>query len=941
MTLNSDTNVHSNIKKALLAKSFGGAEQCAGLLFHLQCTFNAARLILDQTAKAQLESLGLDPTVYRERFERLVLLAAAIHDLGKANTRFQTMVSGQRKWTAQSIRHEWVLYLLLRMTPLGEWLQVTFEQHPHDFDYLVWAVTGHHRRILDDAAKGPAGMKLLVDHPDFKECIVWIVNTFNLPEPNFELATLEKTPWNVGSSRRRDKTVRKEETFGDVLGKDGRTLNECLKKCVYAYDEADDEDDENDENEIESMDIAESVMLRDKRDKEELRLMAAARSTLMAADVVASAAAGTVPDSSKDASGANDCCGAAVVDEQDGQDGMNPAKVDEPPCVLERIKAWISGGTIGANDIDAKDIAAGDNRKVGTLADLPNKTFYNDVIEKKQGEIQGKIDPIVESSSNATLSQERQKFQEDVAHSNSRVTLVSAGCGSGKTLAAYLWAAKQCPDTGRRLCFCYPTTGTATEGYMDYLLGEGDEWGKLIHSRSNADYQIFERLQQVRQDNEDPELLSVMRSLHFWKGKIVCCTVDTVLGFLVNTYSGHLAWSALVQSMFVFDEIHSYDERLFGWLLEFLKTMRGSKILLMTASLPKHRRQAIEKVLADQDETLGIVNGPEEWEKIKRYQWYTPAKSTVNTSATTLAGSHGTLCSPELAVQEAIASYQKGEKVLYICNTVDRAIGMALQIHEQMKRMKLIGDDVLPSANPALIVYHSHFKYEDRVKRHEAIIAAFRKREGVICVTTQVAEMSLDISADFLISELAPIAAMIQRLGRLNRRTLTDSPRPFMVVALPIDSDGNFGLQPYSKNTEPMVWFDEASEWLESLGDEALSQAALVSHWKDSKTPDSHQDEIHWLLRGPEMTHGSLRESNTGCEVILAEDVQELQGAIQRGEAKAVYTRLVIPMPPPPASVKKSMEKDPNPKYGCFIAQNGKEIEYDETIGGIWHKENA
>lgn len=724
MTLNSDTNVQS-----LLAKSFGWAgKQCAGLLlFHLQCTFNAAQRILDQTASAQLQTLQLDATMYGERFRRLVLFAAAIHDLGKANSHFQDMVRRSGKRKGQSIRHEWVSYLLLRATPMGKWLQDTFTQHPHDFDYLVWAVTGHHRKDVSRATHEPSGMKLLANDLDFKKCIEWLKDEFGLPEPNFELETLEKTPWNVGLSRRRDKTVRKEETFGDVLGKDGRTLNECLKKCVYAYDEADDEDDENDENEIESMDIAESVMLRNNK---ELRLMAAARSTLMAADVVASAAAGTVPDSSKDASGANDCCGAAVVDEQDGQDGTNPAKVDEPPCVLERIKAWISGGTIGANDIDAKDIAAGDNRKVGTLADLPNKTFYNDVIEKKQGEIQGKIDPIVESSSNATLSQERQKFQEDVAHSNSRVTLVSAGCGSGKTLAAYLWAAKQCPDTGRRLCFCYPTTGTATEGYMDYLLGEGDEWGKLIHSRSNADYQIFERLQQVRQDNEDPEPLSVMRSLHFWKGKIVCCTVDTVLGFLVNTYSGHLAWPALAQSMFVFDEIHSYDETLFGWLLEFLKTMRGSKILLMTASLPTHRLQAIKKVLEGQGETLGRVPRPQAWEGIKRYQWYTPAKSTVNTSATTLAGSHGTLCSPELAVQEAIASYQKGEKVLYICNTVDQAIGMALQIHEQMKRMKLIGDDVLPSANPALIVYHSHFKYEDRVKRHEAIIAAFRKPGG-------------------------------------------------------------------------------------------------------------------------------------------------------------------------------------------------------------------
>ena len=94
--------------------------------------------------------------------------------------------------------------------------------------------------------------------------------------------------------------------------------------------------------------------------------------------------------------------------------------------------------------------------------------------------------------------------------------------------------------------------------------------------------------------------------------------------------------------------------------------------------------------------------------------------------------------------------------------------------------------------------------------------------------------------------------------------------------------------------------------------------------------------KTNWLLQGPEMiNHDALRDSKTGCEVILAEDVEELRAAIKQGQARAAYARLVIPMPPQPASVQK------DPKYDCFIAKNGKEIEYDKTIGGIWHKENA
>ncbi len=786
---------------------------------------------------------------------------------------------------------------------MGEWLKSTFEQHPHDFDYLVWAVTGHHRKELDEATHDSFGMKLLTKDPDFQKCIEWIADACRLPKPNFVLATLENMPWNVGASRRYGRT---EETLGDVLGKPGKILKGSLEKCVYACDD---------------------VVV----DDEERRLMAAARSMLMVADVVASAAAGKISVSSKESNGDG---------WTDGLNSTNPDNVDVLQHVLERMIEWIIG-IIDSNHTDAKNLDAKDKREVGTLKDLPDAAFFNDVVERKRGE----INATAASQANAKMSQQRQKFQEEVAHSQSRVTLVSAGCGSGKTLAAYLWAAEQCPDTGARLCFCYPTTGTATEGYMDYLVGDENVWGELIHSRSDADYQIFERLQQVRQDNEEPELLSVMRSLHFWTGKIICCTVDTVLGFLVNTYSGHLAWPALAQSMFVFDEIHSFDEQLFGWLLEFLKTMRGSKILLMTASLPKHRRQAIEKVLEKQDEMLGMVYGPAEWEKIERYRRYTPVDSAVNTSATALAKSAGTLCTPELAVQEAIASYQKGEKVLYICNTVDRAIGMALQIHEQMKWMKLIGDDVLPSANPALIVYHSHFKYEDRVKRHEAIIKAFRRSGGVICVTTQVAEMSLDISADFLISELAPIPAMIQRLGRLNRRALTDSPRSFMVV-VPTDSDGNLQLLPYSKNTEPSVWFDAAREWLESLGDAPLSQADLVNHWESLTKKKEHDGGIPlqkrrmalWLAKGLDHAmHTNLRNVDHGCDVIFESDLEQLEKFCETKDDRKKYFRLVVmPMSMPRAELGMKRHS----RYDCFIVENGVDIDYDE-FGGRWRSRTS
>lgn len=53
--------------------------------------------------------------------------------------------------------------------------------------------------------------------------------------------------------------------------------------------------------------------------------------------------------------------------------------------------------------------------------------------------------------------QQLRPFQREVRDSRARVTFVRAGCGSGKTVAAYAWAARRA--AGRKLFFTYPTDG--------------------------------------------------------------------------------------------------------------------------------------------------------------------------------------------------------------------------------------------------------------------------------------------------------------------------------------------------------------------------------------------------------------------------------------------------------------------------------------------------
>jgi CRISPR-associated endonuclease/helicase Cas3 len=93
--------------------------------------------------------------------------------------------------------------------------------------------------------------------------------------------------------------------------------------------------------------------------------------------------------------------------------------------------------------------------------------------------------------------------------------------------------------------------------------------------------------------------------------------------------------------------------------------------------------------------------------------------------------------------------------VLWVCNQVNTAI----TVYQEAKRRNLNA-----------LLYHSRYRYFDRVDHHRAVVNRFKKDEPVLAITTQVAEMSLDLSATLLVSQIADPAGLIQRLGRLNRR---------------------------------------------------------------------------------------------------------------------------------------------------------------------------
>lgn len=487
-------------------------------------------------------------------------------------------------------------------------------------------------------------------------------------------------------------------------------------------------------------------------------------------------------------------------------------------------------------------------------------------------------------------------FQEILSVANqSHVCLVRAGCGSGKTAGAYLWAAR-CA-VGRKLFFCYPTTGTATEGYKDYvfdfvLSGDNSRFAKLIHSRSEVD---LEDMLPADSENDNDDSIR-FATLNTWDIKIIICTVDQVLGIMQNVRSGLYSFPAIIGGAFVFDEIHMYDERLFSALLGFLKTFPKLPVLLMTASLQAPQLNRLEETLGNR---LRLIEGEENRENVKRYRLLPAQKSP-----------------PWKQIEETLKNQGK---VLWVVNLVDRAMDFYKEARDRGLTVELL-------------CYHSRFRYTDRASRHKAVMSAFDEGNfsSAFVIATQVCEVSLDISSDLLVTDLAPIPALIQRLGRLNRRDKINKPKK----AIFLEPESPF---PYSQSLDTPEWRD-ARDWLKALINFPVSQSDLTNALENSSARNEMSPpapiELKWLEGGSYSEPGLLREPSRNIAVILNQDKKDCRQKDGRPNYKEL-TRRVIPMPVFP--IKDEIRNWERIAY-AYVAPPQR-INYNKNSGAQWAKE--
>ena len=471
--------------------------------------------------------------------------------------------------------------------------------------------------------------------------------------------------------------------------------------------------------------------------------------------------------------------------------------------------------------------------------------------------IEHEVTRTLNSGKTERIIQERLKgntlrpFQENLANSKTRVTLARAGCGTGKTLGAYVWAKHHAAE--RKLFFCYPTTGTSTEGFIDYVHGQAD--AALLHSRAGVDLARWQEEQDKKTlkeiyatgeeeesgDGSDNEIAKKLESFKAWGREVNVCTVDTVLGMLQSNRRALYCFPAVANAAFVFDEVHCYDERLFGALLRFLETVKAH-VLLMSASFLPWQREAIEKAVGERVE---VIEGPKDIELKPRYRFS---------------------YQEEPDWERVEAELADGGKVLWVCNRVNEAI----DTYREAKNRGLNA-----------VVYHSRFRYQDRVEHHRAVVDGFgNDKPPLLAIATQVAEMSLDLSASLLVTQIADPAGLIQRLGRLNRRYCG---RSLEAIFYP---DGKPGY-PY-----PPEALDNGKNLIDYFSEGEVNQAQLAG-WLEGLDSRASPCRDSVLLDGEWRTYSApLREGGHNVTSILEADIEKVKALPNRELPK--YT---VPLP--------------------------------------------
>lgn len=347
---------------------------------------------------------------------------------------------------------------------------------------------------------------------------------------------------------------------------------------------------------------------------------------------------------------------------------------------------------------------------------------------------------------------------------NTKHTILVAPTGSGKTEFAFLWAAQ---DKRRKLIYTLPLRVALNDIYNirlkeKYLksFSDFDKFVNLLHSTAFLEY-----ISELK--NESIDIENKENSSKLLNSALILSTADQVLLSSLFYYGFDKVFSIYPYSSFVIDEIQSYTPEMIAVILKTLHHIDelGGRILIMTATLPPFLEKTFKleginlsnKFQNLEEQVKNIADEVKNF-NLKRHKLKVIEDSLIEITKQ----DKNYLYKANEDVISEIKNKSKNNNILIIFNNIGKAIEFYKKLCENLNNKD----------NNKEKIFLLHSRLLEKEKR-EKICSIKEKLEngekGLILISTQIVEASVDIDFDLLYTEISPIDSQIQRWGRIYR----------------------------------------------------------------------------------------------------------------------------------------------------------------------------
>lgn len=367
------------------------------------------------------------------------------------------------------------------------------------------------------------------------------------------------------------------------------------------------------------------------------------------------------------------------------------------------------------------------------------------------------------------------------------IIIFEAPMGMGKTEAALVAVEQLAKKTDRNgMFFALPTQATSNgifhrvKEWLEKLDGENKSI-RLVHGKAALNDE-FASLPKSKNIYGDDSIVSVNEWFSGRKTSIlddfVVGTVDQILLMALKQKHLMLRHLGFSNKVVVIDEVHAYDAYMSVYLYQAIKWLGAYNVpvVILSATLPvRKRNQLLEAYMIGKGYKFRQLEKPSGFEENEAYPLLTFNDDDKIIQFDDFEKDNGKdyeiikLSKEESAdIKPLIEKLTPdGGVVGVVLNTVKKAQEFARKCVEHFGENNV---DLL----------HSSFIATDRYNKEKQLLDTIGKKgdrpKFKIIIGTQVIEQSLDIDFDVMITDLAPMDLILQRMGRLHRHKENNRP---------------------------------------------------------------------------------------------------------------------------------------------------------------------